>query len=324
MKRLLALLMVMVLVLGFAACGDEGKTKSSEKENQSGASSGDDEKTTAGDENQNDEEQANQEQGDEQNKEDAADDKVVETRVLRVGMECAYAPSNWQESEKTDSNLPIENAQGFYAEGYDVQISKMIGESLDADIVIVKLAWGGLIEALNSGQIDLIVAGMADTSERKESINFSDRYGIREPEYGIMLQKTSKYAGAKTLADLSGASVLGQKDTFFDTVIDQIPGVDHLSPVNGIPNMLTRLVEGTTDAIVVDVETAAPFLNTYPQLSLVRFEKGSGFTLDFTGSCIGIRKTDDELMKEVNAALAKIDSETREKLMSTAEANVPQ
>ncbi|MDD7228031.1 MAG: transporter substrate-binding domain-containing protein, partial [Firmicutes bacterium] len=42
-------------------------------------------------------------------------------------------------------------------------MAKLIGEYLDADIVIVKLAWEGLIEALNQGQIDMIIAGMADT-----------------------------------------------------------------------------------------------------------------------------------------------------------------
>jgi hypothetical protein len=40
---------------------------------------------------------------------------------LRVGMECAYAPNNWQESEASDTNVPIEKVPGAYAEGYDVQ-----------------------------------------------------------------------------------------------------------------------------------------------------------------------------------------------------------
>ena len=31
---------------------------------------------------------------------------------LRVGMECAYAPNNWQESEASDTNVPIENVPG--------------------------------------------------------------------------------------------------------------------------------------------------------------------------------------------------------------------
>ena len=44
-------------------------------------------------------------------------------RVLRVGMECAYAPNNWEEAGATETNLPIINNEGFYAERYDVQIA---------------------------------------------------------------------------------------------------------------------------------------------------------------------------------------------------------
>ena len=95
---------------------------------------------------------------------------------LRVGMECAYAPSNWQESAPSDTNVPIENVPGAYAEGYDVQIARIIADYLGLELVIVKMDWDGLIPALNEGQIDAIIAGMADTAARREAINFSDPY----------------------------------------------------------------------------------------------------------------------------------------------------
>ena len=89
---------------------------------------------------------------------------------LRVGMECAYAPNNWQESEASETNLPIENVPGAYAEGYDVQWVRIIADYLGLEPVIVKMDWDGLIPALNEGQIDLIVAGMMDTAERREDM----------------------------------------------------------------------------------------------------------------------------------------------------------
>ena len=59
---------------------------------------------------------------------------------LRVGMECAYAPSNWQESEPSETNVPIENVPGAYAEGYDVQWAKIVADYLGLELVIVNLA----------------------------------------------------------------------------------------------------------------------------------------------------------------------------------------
>ena len=114
------------------------------------------------------------------------DPPATESSQFRVGMECAYAPSNWQESAATDTNVPVENVAGAYAEGYDVQIARILADRLGKELVIVKLSWDGLIDALNQGQIDAIIAGMMDTAERRESINFSEPY--RETTYGLMVR----------------------------------------------------------------------------------------------------------------------------------------
>ena len=250
-----------------------------------------------------------------------AEAPAEEAKVLRVGMECAYAPNNWLETEASDINLPISNVPGSYADGYDVQIAKLIGEYAGYDIEVVMLGWDGLIEALNQGQIDMIIAGMADTATRREAINFSDPYHVTE--YGIMVQESSPYASAVTINDFAGASVLGQKDTQLDTVIDQMEGVDHLPPVSSVPNMISRLAEETCDAIVVNVENSASYLEANPTFKLIRFADGDGFDLGFVGACVGIRKTDDSLLAEVNAALAKIDDDTRTQLWDAAVENQP-
>ncbi len=248
---------------------------------------------------------------------------TTERKTYRVGMECAYAPNNWQESEATDTNLPIDNLDGFYAEGYDVQIARKIGEYLDADIVIVKMAFDGLIEALNQGQIDMIIAGMADTEERKQSVAFSNTYNVKTTQYCLLVQKDGGYADATSLEDFAGASVLGQKGTRYDDVIDQIEGVNHLPAVDSVANMLSRLEAGTADAVVISSDTGESYLTAYPQFSIVYFEEGKGFEIGFQGACVGMRLTDTDLVEQVNAALDTIDIETRQELLDTAKANMP-
>ena len=244
-----------------------------------------------------------------------------EKKVLRIGMECAYAPNNWQESAASDTNLPIENVAGAYAEGYDVQIAKRICEQIGAEPAIVMLSWDGLIEALNQGQIDMIIAGMADTAERRQAINFSDPYHVTE--YGIMVNSGSPYEGAKSINDFAGASVLGQKDTQLDTVIDQMAGVEHLTPVSSVPNMISRLQEGTCDALVINVENSPSYLAANPDFVVIRFEQGNGFDLGFVGACVGIRLSDTDLLANVNTALGTIDQATRDDLWNTAVENQP-
>lgn len=240
---------------------------------------------------------------------------------LRVGMECAYAPSNWQESEASDTNVPVENVPGAYAEGYDVQIARIVADALGLELVIVKMDWDGLIPALNAGQIDCIIAGMMDTAQRREAINFSDPY--KETIYAMMVNAGSAYENATSIQDFSGASVLGQRDTALDTVIDQIEGVNHLTAVASVPDMVARLQQGACDAIVINLESASVYTETNPDFVVIEFEGDNGFELPAKGSCVGVRKSDDALLALVNEALAGIDSETRLAMWDTAVANAP-
>ena len=240
---------------------------------------------------------------------------------LRVGMECAYAPSNWQESEASDTNVPVENVPGAYAEGYDVQIARIVADALGLELVIVKMDWDGLIPAINAGQIDCIIAGMMDTAQRREAINFSEPY--KETIYAMMVNAGSAYENATSIQDFSGASVLGQRDTALDTVIDQIEGVNHLTAVASVPDMVARLQQGACDAIVINLESASVYTETNPDFVVIEFEGDNGFELPAKGSCVGVRKSDDALLALVNEALAGIDSETRLAMWDTAVANAP-
>ena len=235
---------------------------------------------------------------------------------LRVGMECAYAPNNWQESEASDTNVPIENVPGAYAEGYDVQIASIIAEQLGLELVVVKMDWDGLIEALNQGQIDAIIAGMADTESRKEAINFSTPY--HETVYALMVNAGTPYENATSLADFAGASVLGQKDTALDWTIDQIEGVNHLPAVASVPDMIARLQQGTCDAIVINLENFPGYHAVNPDFVAISFPEGEGLDPGFRGACVGLRKSDDVLLDMVNEILAAVDQEQRDEMWDVA------
>lgn len=88
-----------------------------------------------------------------------------------VGLECDYPPFNWLETKAFATNYPVDNIPGSYAERYDVQMAKKIADNLGYKLVIKKITWEDLIEALKSGNIDLIIAGMSPTEDRKLSIN---------------------------------------------------------------------------------------------------------------------------------------------------------
>lgn len=242
-------------------------------------------------------------------------------KSFRIGMEVAYAPYNWQTSKETDTTIPVENVPGAFADGYDVQIAKEVTKQLGGSAVAVKMSFDGLIDALRSGQIDLIIAGMSKTEERARSIDFSEPYYVGT--YGMLVRKDSKYANAKSLQDFSGAAVLGQKGTLLDEVIDEIPGVNHLSPVTSVPDQIANLEQGTCDAITYEAANIPVILQTHTNLAGVVFEKGKGFK-DEVYCNIGIAKGNDDLVKQVNEALASISQSQRDEMYQGAVQRQPE
>lgn len=107
------------------------------------------------------------------------DAPATTTGTLKIGMECAYEPYNWTDTEGTPLGaVPIssEGQQGLYANGYDVQIAQYVANRLGLKLEIYAMEWDSLIPAVNSGAIDAIVAGMSPTAERSEQLDFTDTY----------------------------------------------------------------------------------------------------------------------------------------------------
>lgn len=277
----------MAAALGLAACGpaQEGTTDST----------------------------ASSDAGEAQNTTAAASTEFGSEGKLRVGMEAAYAPYNWQETAENEFTIPIDNVEGAYADGYDVQVAKMIGKALGLTPVAVKLEWDGLIDALNGGQIDCIIAGMTATDERKESIDFTEPY--YDGTYCLVVRKDGNYTNATSLADFDGAAVLGQKDTLLDEMIDEIPGVNHLTPVKTVPNQISQLAAGTCDAITFDSANVPGVIRANPDFVGIVFEEGKGFSESVPVN-VGVAKGHDDVIAKMNEVLASFTAEQRETLLN--------
>ena len=58
--------------------------------------------------------------------------------MLRVAMECAYAPYNWTQGDNSNGAVAISGTED-YAYGYDVMMAKKIADHLGKELEIVKL-----------------------------------------------------------------------------------------------------------------------------------------------------------------------------------------
>ena len=236
---------------------------------------------------------------------------------LVVGMECNYAPYNWTATEASDTTVPIANSKGTYADGYDVQIAKMIAAELGVELEIMPIEWDGLIPALESGKIDMIIAGMSPTEKRKLSIDFSNTYF--DSNLVMVVRKDGAYASATSIQNFSGAKITAQLNTFHYDVIDQINGVDKQTAKSDFATLILALQSGSIDGYVCEKPGAVSAVASNTDFTFIEFAQGSGFNCDPADSSIsvGMRK-DSSLTNLVNSVIAKLSTADKEAMMDAA------
>ena len=244
-------------------------------------------------------------------------EKINEAGKIVVGMECAYAPYNWTTSQASDTTVPISNSQGSYADGYDVQIAKLIAEALDVDLEIKAIEWDGLIPALEAGEIDMIIAGMSPTEERKLSIAFSDTYF--DSNLVMVVKADGAYASADNIQDFNGAKITAQLNTFHYTVIDQINGVNKQTALQDFSALIQSLDSGAIDGYVCEKPGAISAVAANDGFTYVEFAEGNGFTCDPAESSIsvGVRQ-ESSLLDAINTAIAALSTADKEAMMDAA------
>lgn len=243
---------------------------------------------------------------------DAADDGK-----FRVGMECDYAPFNWTQSEPSDTAVPIEGGAG-YADGYDVQLAKQLAEAMGKELVIVKIEWDGLTLALQSGKIDAIIAGMSPTEKRRQTIDFSDIY--YNSDFVMMVKRGSSYEAAQSLEDFRGAKVSAQMNTTWYDSIDQIPQVQKQMPLATMAEFVIAVRSGKVDAVVLERPGAMAAQLANEDITYITFAEGKGFEVspEDVSVAVGVRKTDGQMLEQINAYLKDFTDEEKQEQMAAA------
>jgi len=201
-------------------------------------------------------------------------------KPLIVGMELSYPPF-----EMTDT-------AGKPA-GVSVDLATDLAKSLGRPVVIQNTAFDGLIPALKTGKVDLIISSMTATAEREKSIDFSIPY----VSTGLCLL-LSINTPAKTINDLDkpGVRVAVKKGT-----------TGHLYATNALKKAET-LVLDKESAAVLEVAQGKADAFIYDQMSVYQnWQRNPATTramlepFQKESWAVGIRKGNDELKAKVNA-----------------------
>lgn len=236
-----------------------------------------------------------------------------ESDVLRVGMECNYAPYNWSQADDSNDAVAIGNVDNMYTNGYDVQVAKKIADSMGKKLEIYSYEWESLIPGVQSGKLDMIIAGMSPTAERREKIDFSNNYYTSNL---VVITKKGNLSDVNTIADLKGKKIAAQSGTFHLTALEEQTEAQ-VSELADFSTMLIALGAGTIDGYIAEEPTAMAVCEdgAYEYIPLENNKTGFTVSDDEVSIAVGVKKG-SELSEGINAALEGFDADAQRELMS--------
>ena len=202
---------------------------------------------------------------------------------LVVGMELSYPPF-----EMTDEhNQPA---------GIGVDLARALAEHLHKELVVQNTSFVGLIPALQTGKIDLIVSSMTITDDRRQSIDFSEPY----MHTGICALLSAK-SDVQTVADLNQPTrtvVVKDGTTGFSYAREFLPQA-HLLQISEPSACKLEVIQGKADAFIYDQMSIYQYHQQNPTTTRAILKP---FRAEAWG--IGVRKGNDALREQVNAFLS--------------------
>jgi polar amino acid transport system substrate-binding protein len=217
--------------------------------------------------------------------------RAQDMKTIKIGTEGAYPPFNNLES---DGSLV----------GFDIDIAKALCEEMKVKCEFVTQDWDGIIPALQAGKFDAIVASMSITDERKEKVDFTNKYystpaAIAAPKDTDIKGVTKEDLAGKTIG-VQGSTTFSifAESTYTDSTIKAYPTADEykLDLENG------RLDAANDDVIVLKEWLATPEGECCKIVGTIKpdpkyFGDGIG---------IAIRKGEDDLREAFNKAIDTI------------------
>jgi len=211
--------------------------------------------------------------------------------TIKIGTEGAYPPFN---------NLTADGK----LEGFDIDIAKALCDEMKAKCEFVTQDWDGIIPALQAGKFDAIVASMSITDERKQKVDFTDKYYNTPP--AIVAPKDTAIKGV-TKADLAGKTIGVQGGTTHFNYSEKTFTDSEIKPYPSAQEYQLDLANGRLDAANDDVVVLQQWLDT-PDGACCKIVGliQPVVSIHGPGAGIAVRKGDDALRERFNAAIKAI------------------
>lgn len=212
---------------------------------------------------------------------DAAEVTTVEPGVLTMGTNATFPPYEYKDGDDVV--------------GIDAEIAQALADKLGLQLEIVDMDFDSLVASVQSGKIDMSLAGMTVTEVRKQNVDFTDSYatGVQV----IIVKEDSDIASAD---DLEGKLIGVQQGTTGHLYCSDDFGEDNVIPYANGATAVQALLQGKVDCVVIDQEPAKAFVEANEGLKILE----TAYTTEDYAAAVS--KDNPALTAALNSALQEL------------------
>lgn len=188
--------------------------------------------------------------------------------------------------------------------GFDIAIANEIAKDLGVELEIEDIGFDGLLAALKGDKVDIVIAGMTPTEERKKSVDFSKVYYKAVQSVLVGSKDVDKF---KTIDDLTGKVIGVQKGTIQEELAKTQIKDAKIESLTSIADLILQLKNGKVDAVIAEAPVAKAYAKNIDgiEVSSIQLET------DDNGSAVAVNKGNEDLVEAINKTLDKLMSENK-------------
>lgn len=211
----------------------------------------------------------------------ATDSLTINDGVLTMGTNATFPPYEFYDGD----NIV----------GIDAEIAQALADKLGLKLEIIDMDFGAIITSVQTGKIDIGLAGMTVTDERKENVNFTDSYAT-----GTQVIIVPEGSSIQSVDDLDGALIGVQESTTGHIYCSDDYGEENVIAYTNGAVAVQSLLQGKVDCVVIDEQPAKAFVAQNEGLQILDTEY---VTEDYAAA---VNKDNTELLDQLNTALQEL------------------
>ena len=212
---------------------------------------------------------------------DAAEVTTVEPGVLTMGTNATFPPYEYKD--------------GDAVVGIDPDIAQALADKLGLKLEVVDMEFDSLVASVQSGKVDIVLAGMTVNEERKKNVDFTDSYAN-----GVQVIIVADGSDIATFDDLAGKLIGVQQGTTGHVYCSDDWGEGNVVAFQSGAAAVQALQQGKVDCVVIDQEPAKAFVEANDGLKILDTQYANE---DYAAA---VSKKNPELTEALNKALQEL------------------